>query len=152
MMKRRLPAGEGLASPLPPRALASGGEGSGVGGFLRRSLPGPAPPPRSPRVASLRCGERPSPPLRGGRVGARGAARGLSSRARLLRAIHACPIFDSQTGSRADMQGRRATTADLEPRMSRPLIAVTDSVFPSLDPARAALAHLDPELRMAKSA
>jgi D-3-phosphoglycerate dehydrogenase len=35
--------------------------------------------------------------------------------------------------------------------MSRPLIAVTDSPFPSLDPAKAALARLDPELRMAKS-
>ncbi len=36
--------------------------------------------------------------------------------------------------------------------MSRPLIAVTDSVFPNLDPAMAALARLDPEVRMAKSA
>ena len=36
--------------------------------------------------------------------------------------------------------------------MSRLLIAVTDSPFPSLDPAKAALARLDPELRMAKSA
>jgi D-3-phosphoglycerate dehydrogenase len=36
--------------------------------------------------------------------------------------------------------------------MSRPIIAVTDSPFPTLDPARAALARLDPELRMAKSA
>jgi D-3-phosphoglycerate dehydrogenase len=36
--------------------------------------------------------------------------------------------------------------------MSRPVIVVTDSVFPSLDPARAALAHLDPEIRMARSA
>ena len=36
--------------------------------------------------------------------------------------------------------------------MPRCLIAVTDSPFPSLDPARAALARLDPELRMAKSA
>lgn len=36
--------------------------------------------------------------------------------------------------------------------MNRPVIAVTDSVFPSLDPARAALAHLDPDIRMAKSA
>ena len=36
--------------------------------------------------------------------------------------------------------------------MTRTLIAVTDSPFPSLDPARAALARLDPELRMAKSA
>jgi D-3-phosphoglycerate dehydrogenase len=36
--------------------------------------------------------------------------------------------------------------------MPRPVIAVTDSPFPSLDPARAALARLDPELRMAKSA
>ena len=36
--------------------------------------------------------------------------------------------------------------------MPRPLIAVTDSPFPSLDPAKAALARLDPELRMAKSA
>jgi D-3-phosphoglycerate dehydrogenase len=35
--------------------------------------------------------------------------------------------------------------------MSRPLIAVTDSVFPSLDPALAALKRVDPELRMAKS-
>jgi D-3-phosphoglycerate dehydrogenase len=35
--------------------------------------------------------------------------------------------------------------------MPRPLIAVTDSPFPSLDPARAALARVDPELRMAKS-
>ena len=36
--------------------------------------------------------------------------------------------------------------------MPRPLIAVTDSVFPSLDPAMAALKRVDPELRMAKSA
>ena len=35
--------------------------------------------------------------------------------------------------------------------MARPLIAVTDSVFPSLDPAMAALKRIDPELRMAKS-
>src|SRR3954452_18020717 len=36
--------------------------------------------------------------------------------------------------------------------MSRTLIAVTDSVFPSLDPAMAALKRIDPEVRMAKSA
>ena len=36
--------------------------------------------------------------------------------------------------------------------MARPVIAVTDSVFPSLDPALAALARLDPEMRMSKSA
>src|SRR5437588_3003894 len=36
--------------------------------------------------------------------------------------------------------------------MPRPVIAVTDSVFPSLDPAIAALKRIDPELRMAKSA
>jgi D-3-phosphoglycerate dehydrogenase / 2-oxoglutarate reductase len=36
--------------------------------------------------------------------------------------------------------------------MSKPLIAITDSPFPSLDPVKAALMHLDPELRMAKSA
>ena len=36
--------------------------------------------------------------------------------------------------------------------MSRPIIAVTDSPFPSLDPAMAALKRLDPEVRMAKSA
>jgi D-3-phosphoglycerate dehydrogenase len=36
--------------------------------------------------------------------------------------------------------------------MSRTLIAVTDSPFPSLDPALAALRRVDPELRMAKSA
>ena len=35
--------------------------------------------------------------------------------------------------------------------MRRPLIAVTDSVFPSLDPAVAALKHINPEIRMAKS-
>src|ERR1700676_2319491 len=36
--------------------------------------------------------------------------------------------------------------------MARTLIAVTDSPFPSLDPAKKALARLDPEFRMAKSA
>jgi D-3-phosphoglycerate dehydrogenase len=36
--------------------------------------------------------------------------------------------------------------------MSRTVIAVTDSPFPSLDPAKAALKRLDPEWRMAKSA
>src|SRR5260370_41939809 len=36
--------------------------------------------------------------------------------------------------------------------MARFLIAVTDSPFPSLDPAKAALARVDFELRMAKSA
>ena len=36
--------------------------------------------------------------------------------------------------------------------MARFLIAVTDSPFPSLDPAKAALARVDPELRMAQSA
>ena len=35
--------------------------------------------------------------------------------------------------------------------MPRPVIAVTDSPFPSLDPAKKALARLDPEFRMAKS-
>jgi D-3-phosphoglycerate dehydrogenase / 2-oxoglutarate reductase len=35
--------------------------------------------------------------------------------------------------------------------MARTLIAITDSPFPSLDPAKAALARVDPELRMAKS-
>jgi D-3-phosphoglycerate dehydrogenase len=35
--------------------------------------------------------------------------------------------------------------------MARPLIAITDSVFPSLDPAMAALSRLDPEIRMSKS-
>jgi D-3-phosphoglycerate dehydrogenase len=36
--------------------------------------------------------------------------------------------------------------------MPRPVIAVTDSPFPSLDPAKAALARIDPELRLSKSA
>jgi D-3-phosphoglycerate dehydrogenase len=36
--------------------------------------------------------------------------------------------------------------------MPGPVIAVTDSVFPSLDPALAVLARLDPQVRMAKSA
>jgi D-3-phosphoglycerate dehydrogenase / 2-oxoglutarate reductase len=36
--------------------------------------------------------------------------------------------------------------------MPRPVIAITDSPFPSLDPAKKALARLDPEYRMAKSA
>jgi D-3-phosphoglycerate dehydrogenase len=35
--------------------------------------------------------------------------------------------------------------------MAGPVIAVTDSVFPSLDPAKAALAHLNPTYRMSKS-
>src|ERR1700681_92389 len=35
--------------------------------------------------------------------------------------------------------------------MPRPVIAVTDSVFPTLDPAKAALARVDPDLRMARS-
>jgi D-3-phosphoglycerate dehydrogenase / 2-oxoglutarate reductase len=35
--------------------------------------------------------------------------------------------------------------------MPRTIIAVTDSPFPSLDPAKAALAPIDPELRMAES-
>jgi D-3-phosphoglycerate dehydrogenase len=35
--------------------------------------------------------------------------------------------------------------------VARPVIAVTDSVFPSLEPALAALARLDPEMRMSKS-
>jgi D-3-phosphoglycerate dehydrogenase / 2-oxoglutarate reductase len=35
--------------------------------------------------------------------------------------------------------------------MTRPIIAVTDSPFPSLDPVKAALAKLNPELRMSKS-
>ena len=35
--------------------------------------------------------------------------------------------------------------------MTRPLIAVTDSVFRSLEPAMAALKRLDPEIRIAKS-
>src|SRR5262249_53888831 len=36
--------------------------------------------------------------------------------------------------------------------MPRTIIAITDSVFPSLDPAKKALARLDPEYRMAASA
>jgi len=36
--------------------------------------------------------------------------------------------------------------------MSKPIIAITDSPFPSLDPVKNALARLDPEIRMAKSA
>ena len=35
--------------------------------------------------------------------------------------------------------------------MAGPVIAVTECVFPTLDPAKAALAHLDPTYRMAKS-
>jgi D-3-phosphoglycerate dehydrogenase len=35
--------------------------------------------------------------------------------------------------------------------MARPVIAVTDSPFPSLDPAKAALSRLDPDIRMSKS-
>jgi len=36
--------------------------------------------------------------------------------------------------------------------MRRPIIAITDSVFPSLDPAKKALARLDPKYRMAATA
>ena len=35
--------------------------------------------------------------------------------------------------------------------MTRPIIAITDSPFPSLDPVKAAMSKLDPELRMSKS-
>jgi D-3-phosphoglycerate dehydrogenase len=35
--------------------------------------------------------------------------------------------------------------------MTRPIVAVTDSVFPSLDPAMKALARVNPEMRMSKS-
>ncbi|HEX2216580.1 MAG TPA: C-terminal binding protein [Xanthobacteraceae bacterium] len=35
--------------------------------------------------------------------------------------------------------------------MPRPIVAVADSVFPTLDPARAALKRVDPEIRMSKS-
>lgn len=35
--------------------------------------------------------------------------------------------------------------------MTRPIIAVTDSVFPSLEPAMKALARVDPQMRMSKS-
>jgi D-3-phosphoglycerate dehydrogenase len=35
--------------------------------------------------------------------------------------------------------------------MPRPVVAITDAPFPSLDPAKAALARLDPQLRMARS-
>jgi D-3-phosphoglycerate dehydrogenase len=34
--------------------------------------------------------------------------------------------------------------------MGKPLVAIADTVFPSLEPAKAALARLDPELRLAK--
>src|ERR1700722_6754387 len=40
---------------------------------------------------------------------------------------------------------------DAEKTMPRTIIAITDSPFPSLDPAKKALARLDPEYRMAKS-
>jgi D-3-phosphoglycerate dehydrogenase / 2-oxoglutarate reductase len=36
--------------------------------------------------------------------------------------------------------------------VARPVIAVTDSVFPSLDPAMAVLARLEPQIRMSRSA
>jgi D-3-phosphoglycerate dehydrogenase len=35
--------------------------------------------------------------------------------------------------------------------MTRPIIAITDSPFPSLDPVKAALEKLDPDIRMSKS-
>jgi D-3-phosphoglycerate dehydrogenase len=46
------------------------------------------------------------------------------------------------------------TSPAMTPRksMPRPIIAITDSVFPSLDPAKKALARLEPEYRMATSA
>jgi len=45
------------------------------------------------------------------------------------------------------------TSPAMTPRkaMPRTIIAITDSPFPSLDPAKKALARLDPEYRMAKS-
>src|SRR5262249_38908391 len=51
-----------------------------------------------------------------------------------------------------EMRGRRNVAApSLERLMARVLIAVADSPFPSLDPAKAALAGIDFEMRMAKS-
>jgi D-3-phosphoglycerate dehydrogenase len=43
------------------------------------------------------------------------------------------------------------TKNERENPMPRPVIAIADSVFPTLDPAKAALARLDPDIRMAKS-
>ncbi len=62
-------------------------------------------------------------------------------------AIHPCSRKRWMPGTSPGMTHR-----ELECLMPRPLIAVTDSPFPSLDPAKAALARVDPELRMAKSA
>ena len=42
-------------------------------------------------------------------------------------------------------------TTRVKPAMPRTLIAITDSPFPSLDPAKKALARLDPEYRMSNS-
>src|SRR5882724_557135 len=46
---------------------------------------------------------------------------------------------------------KQIESSQLEFVMPRPIIAVTDSVFPSLDPAMKALARVDPEMRMSKS-
>jgi D-3-phosphoglycerate dehydrogenase / 2-oxoglutarate reductase len=56
----------------------------------------------------------------------------------------------------ADGRGSNAVVVSrafniLEFVMAGPVIAVTDSVFPSLDPAKAALARLNPTYRMSKS-
>ena len=61
----------GLSAPLPPRALASGGEGSGWGGGRLRYTA--APPTRHVAFGAA----PPSPPLRGGRNGARGIVSAL---------------------------------------------------------------------------
>src|SRR5262249_61809475 len=48
-------------------------------------------------------------------------------------------------------QLRQSAGSGRNQQMPRFLIAVTDSPFPSLDPAKAALARVDPDLRMAKT-
>ena len=66
---------EGVRAPLPPRALARGGEGSGVGGgaaSTEAAVPADRPPPPTPK-SELRS-SRP-PPLRGGGERAKHAAR-----------------------------------------------------------------------------
>jgi hypothetical protein len=63
--------GFGLSSPLPPRALARGGEGSGVGGLLLTEFNGRQSGTKNPPTpVRNRCAiaNRPSPPLRGGRA------------------------------------------------------------------------------------
>src|SRR5262245_26725747 len=61
------------------------------------------------------------------------------------------PVGERESAEFAARLHTNRNAAGWSELMPRPIIAVTDSVFPSLDPAMKALARVDPEMRMSKS-